>query len=160
MLAILCLWAGPSWACERGSVCWTDLSGGQAETDLRFRADGWERTVTVGKGRTAFAFGDLLRANRVASDWLCVQGRQRAADGTRSAWYLSEHEGVCKPMAAVLPPEPEPDTPPPADSFGIVSQSGTRLSIEYPVADCPRGVQQTTSAIKDGRRTITLTCRQ
>lgn len=158
-MTLLVLWAGPAVACELGSVCWQDLSGGQAETDLWFRADGWEQTVTVGKGGTAFVFGDLLRGSRVSSDWLCVQGRQRAADGTRSAWYLSETEGICKPMAVVLPPDPDPQTPP-SDSFGIVSQSGTRLSIEYPVVECPRGVQQTTSAIQNGRRTITLTCRK
>lgn len=191
MFALLCLSASgavahaadPLTLCKAGEVCWVDRSGGTAFTELRFRAQGGEKVVTVDPGVTTFAFAEIVRASGILpSDWLCVQARQRAADGTLSPWYISDKEGVCNLTAKVLPPEPvtppppvvppppapvpppivPPPLPPPApvELFGNVRNSDGVLSFDFAPADCKRGVQQTTSALKDGRRTITLTCRK
>lgn len=173
--------ADPLTLCTAGEVCWLDRSGGIASTELRFRAEGGEITVTVGPGLTSFRFVDAVRGSNVLpSDWLCVQARQRTADGTLSPWYLSDKEGVCNLTAKVLPPAPVPPPPPaPVDPppapvpppvppapvpvpeiFSGVTNSKGVLSFDYAVTDCKRGVQQAISALKDGRRTITLMCRK
>lgn len=182
-LPLLLLWiwtaTAQAQACELGSVCWTDLSGGEATTELKFRAAGGERTAVIEPGVSTFRFVELLRASPLLpSDWLCVQGRQRNVAGASSDWFISEREGVCNQTAAVLPapvveppPEPvpppmEPDTPapgPPEPSIEIFSgltNSNGLLSFFYTVLDCPRGVQQTTSAEKHGQKRITLRCRR
>lgn len=175
LCACLLLMTSPAWACELGSVCWTDLSKGTAQTELRFRADGFDKTVTVGKGHTSFAFTDLVRgAAAFESDWLCVYGRQRADDGRVSAWYISDKEGICHDPEQVLPPmvivpppivEPPPPVPPPPappaqDIFTGVTNRNGLLSFSYRLAECPRGVQQTTRTDRNGQKTITLRCRK
>lgn len=176
MLAFLCLTiskmvahaADPLTLCNAGAVCWIDRSGGTAFTELRFRAEGGEKVVTINPGITSFDFAEAVRASGlVPSEWLCVQGRQRATDGTLSLWFISDKEGVCNQTAAVLPPvDPAPPVPPSPqpvpvpEIFSAVTNRNGVLSFEYAVAECKRGVQQGTSALKDGRRTITLTCRK
>lgn len=173
--------AGP---CTLGSVCWTDLSGGAAVTELRFRSEGLDKTVTVGKGRTSFAFADLMRAvPGFSASWLCVYGRQRADDGRVSSWYISDSEGVCHdpnvvmPPVIVVPPPPAPvppaplptppapipppaPVPPASEIFSDLSNREGVLSFSYKTADCPRGVQQSIGALVNGQRTITLKCRR
>lgn len=170
--AFLLLLSPPAWACELGSVCWTDLSKGTAQTELKFKAEGGERTAVIEPGVSTFRFVEMLRDSPLLpSDWLCVQGRQRNVAGVYSDWYLSDKEGVCNQTAAVLPasaPDPVPPpiepppvvTPPAVDIFtGLTNRDGL-LSFAYKLTECPRGVQQTTSAAKDGQKTITLRCRK
>ncbi len=106
--------------------------------------------------------------------WMCVDARAIVA-GMPGPWLSETATGPsCNAFEAGLvvvptPPAPlPPPTPPPApvppqpppDTFSNLANSKGVLSFDYPVAACTRGVQQTISALKDGRRTITLMCRK
>lgn len=108
-----------------------------------------------------------LPAEPSTDRWMCLDARSRVGDLV-SPW-LSESPGgaACNSVEVgtiPLPPPPAPPTPAPIppqpDIFTNLRQSDGRLSIDYQVGACPRGVQQTTSAAKAGIKTITLTCRR
>lgn len=108
-----------------------------------------------------------LPATPATDRWLCVDARGKLGD--QLGPWLSETAigAACNTVAVgtvVLPPPPPPVVPPPIppqrDVFSNLRQSDGRLSLDYQLSACPRGVQQTTSAVKDGVRTITLTCRR
>lgn len=164
-------WAAPSMACDLGFVCWTDLSAGTAQTELRFRAQGGERTAVIEAGRTSFRFVEMLKDSPLLpSDWLCVQGRQRNVAGVYSDWFISDKEGVCNQTAAVMPAtapdpvpppvEPAPVTPSPASPITAVTVKGNDLTFEYKLAECPKGIQMKSGKIINGSRTVTMTCRK
>lgn len=104
--------------------------------------------------------------------WMCLDAR--AVQGDRVGLWLSETPAgpACTavevgtiPVPTPPPPAPVPDPtpppmPPPPDIFTNLQQADGRLSLDYQIGACPRGVQQTTSAAKNGSRTITLTCRR
>lgn len=103
--------------------------------------------------------------------WMCLDAR--VITGDRAGQWLSETPAgpACNavevgtiPVPTPPPPAPQPippsPIPPQPDIFTNVQQADGRLSLEYQVGACPRGVQQTTGALKNGRRTITLTCRR
>lgn len=173
-ILLVCCLSSVAEACERGSVCWTDLSKGAAITELRFRAQGGERTAVIEPGVSTFRFVEMLKDSPLLpSEWLCVQGRQRHPAGKYSDWYLSEQEGVCHQTAVVLPvseagpidPPPVVVVPPPlpepsVEIFSGITNSNGLLSFSYKLADCPRGVQQGTSAAQNGQKRITLRCRR
>ena len=169
-------WAAPSLACDLGSVCWTDLSGGTATTELRFRAQGGERTAVIEAGRTTFRFVEMVKDSPLLpSDWLCVQGRQRNVAGVYSDWFISDKEGVCNQTTAVMPPAapdpvtppiepppvvPPPVQPPPASPLTAVTVKGNDLTFDYKLAACPKGIQMKSGKIINGSRTVTMTCRK
>lgn len=152
----------PLTVCEHGWVCWTDRSDGTATTELRFRAQGGELITTVPASVTQWAFVDLLRASPILpSDWLCVQARQQAPDGTLSNWYISATEGVCNATAAILPPIPVPPPPvePPAP-WTTVTVEERSLKFSYRLTDCPKGIRKQNGKIINGSRTVTMRCRK
>lgn len=103
--------------------------------------------------------------------WMCLDARSRVGDLV-SPWLSATDSGAAcaavevgtiplpTPPPPVVMPPPMPPLPPQSDIFTNVQQRDGRLSVEYQIAACPRGVQQTTSAVKDGVKTITLTCRR
>lgn len=118
--------------CERGTLCWTDNSSGQAQTELKFshQPDGnaeavRTETVIAEKGVSVFDFVELLRTSK--SQWVCVQARTRQ-DGKVSGWYISDTEGLCKELALVMPGGPvvvPPVTPPPVTPPPVVEPPPT-----------------------------------
>lgn len=95
--------------------------------------------------------------------WMCVDARM--LQPTVGPWLSDTPSGpACNAVdVGVIPlptPPPAPPLPPQPDIFTNVQQADGRLSLDYQLGACPRGVQQTTSAVKDGARTITLTCRR
>jgi len=106
--------------------------------------------------------------------WMCVDARAIVA-GVPGAWLSETATGpscnvfeaglvvVPTPPAPLPPPTPPPSPVPPLpppDIFTNLQQADGRLSLDYQVGACPRGVQQTTGALKNGARTITLICRR
>lgn len=97
--------------------------------------------------------------------WMCVDARMvRPKVG---AWLSETSTGAaCNTVdVAVLPvptpPAPVPPPPsPPTETFSNLTNRKGVLSFDYQLADCKRGVQQTVGQIKNGTRTITLTCRR
>ncbi len=96
--------------------------------------------------------------------WMCLDARS-VREGVSGPWLSATSEGAsCADVEVGVIPVPPPPVPvvlpPQPDIFTALTQADGRLSIEYQIGACPRGVQQTTSAVKDGRKTITLTCRR
>lgn len=98
--------------------------------------------------------------------WMCLDARS-VRNGQAGTWISETTDGAaCNTVeVGVIPvPTPPPPTPPAPpepqpDIFTNIQQSAGRLSLDYQLADCPRGVQQATSAAVNGRKTITLRCR-
>lgn len=161
--------AQPVSFCEKGWVCWTDGSGGKAQTELKIRTDGPDMMKMIAAGVTRFDLRDVLKDSR--SEWLCVHARQVYPDWTVSAWYISETEGVCDAMSAVLtpvvvpppvmpPPIVPPPIPVPTSPLTNVTVTGNSLTFDYKTADCPKGIQMQSGKIVSGKRTVTMTCRK
>jgi hypothetical protein len=94
--------------------------------------------------------------------WMCLDARS-VLDGQAGPWLSETSEGAaCAGVeVGVIPvPPPVPVEIPTPEIFTNVTQADGRISIEYQLTDCPRGVQQRTSVVRDGRKTITLTCRR
>jgi hypothetical protein len=139
--------------CEKGVICWTDYSKGSATTELRFRAQGGETTVHIKPGTTQFPFGDFINKSSILpSDWLCMQARQKAEDGTLSNWYISDTEGICNLTANLLPPvivEPPPVEPPPVEPPPVEPPPVEPPPVEPP----PVPIVTTKEALQDGLKT-------
>lgn len=104
--------------------------------------------------------------------WMCVDARM--VRPTVGPWLSETPDGpACTTVDVTVIPVPTPPppipTPPapvplplpsPPNLFTNLRQADGRLSVDYQVGACPRGVQQTTGALKNGSRTITLTCRR
>lgn len=95
--------------------------------------------------------------------WMCLDARSLANDQV-GPWLSETPDGpACEGVeVGVIPvqPPPVPPDPPALDVFTNIRQTDGRIAIDYHVAECPRGVQQTTRPAKDGRKTITLSCRR
>lgn len=105
-----------------------------------------------------------LPADPSTDRWMCLDARSRVGDLV-SPWLSESPSGAaCNSVEVGILPPPTPPAPPPIppqpDIFTNIKQTDGRLSIDYQLGACPRGVQQTTSAIRNGSRTITLTCRR
>lgn len=143
----------------------------------QFAQPDWQSwpSVPSAAGRVGVQF-DPLPAVPTTDRWLCVDAR--SVQGPLAGPWLSETtEGaacntvevetiVLPPPPPIVPPPPvvppptPPSEPPPAELFGNLHNSKGVLSFDYFTRDCPRGVQQTTSAARNGFKTITLTCRR
>lgn len=125
------------------------------------------------------AAGSMLVAfkalpNTPATDrWMCVDARM--VKPTVGVWLSETPDGpACDtvnvsvipvptppPAPAPIPVPPAPVPVPPApEIFGDLTNSNGLLSFSYKAVDCPRGVQQSTGALMNGLRTITLRCRK
>lgn len=139
-----------------------------------FAAADWLSLPTVagaaGSMRVTFA---PLPNTPTTDRWMCLDARSRVGD--RVSPWLSEMSGgaTCSTIEAAIiavptPPAPTPIPPPVVeppplpqpDIFTGITQTDGRLTLDYQVGSCPRGVQQITSAPKNGSRTITLICRR
>lgn len=105
--------------------------------------------------------------------WLCLDARMvKPAVGP---WLSDAKEGpACNvvevgviplptPPAPVPPaplPTPPAPVPPAPELFMGLTNSNGLLTFTYRPADCPRGVQQSTGALINGARTLTLRCRR
>lgn len=158
------------------TATWTPATDPAEQYEFRWRhfaAPDWIVLPTV-PGTT----GSLLVAftalpNTPATDrWMCVDARM--VQPQVGAWLSETSAGAaCNTVDVSIIPVPTPPPAPPApittppspippqpNIFTNLQQADGRLSLEYQVGACPRGVQQTTGALKNGRRTITLTCRR
>lgn len=134
-----------------------------------FATPGWISLPDQPGTATAFsATFSPLPAEPATDRWMCLDAR--IIQGGRAGQWLSETSagpacnavevGTIPVPMPPAPPPPIPPRPPQPDIFTNLQQADGRLSLEYQVGACPRGVQQSTSAIKNGSRTITLTCRR
>lgn len=93
--------------------------------------------------------------------WMCLDARSIKAN---VAWpWLSDTAAgpACALVdAGTIVITPPPVIPPPVELFSNVTNASGVLSFDYRPADCKRGVQQGTGPLKNGSRTITLTCRK
>lgn len=131
-------------------------------------------SVPSGAGSLTVTFSPLP-ATPATDRWVCVDARS-VHGGSVGPWLSTlPHGAACNVVevgSIVLPPPPPivpppvvppptpPSEPPPAELFGNLHNSKGVLSFDYAIRDCPRGVQQTTSAVRNGFKTITLTCRR
>lgn len=138
-----------------------------------FASNGW--LPLPDQPGTATTFTATFRAvpNDPATDrWMCVDARAIVA-GVPGPWLSETATGpscnvfeaglvvVPTPPAPLPPPPPAPVPPiPPPDIFTNLQQADGRLSLDYQVGACPRGVQKITGSVKNGSRTITLICRR
>ncbi|MCS6297175.1 MAG: hypothetical protein H8K09_13145 [Nitrospira sp.] len=158
------------------TATWTPATDAAEQYEFRWRhfaSDDWLALPTMpgpaGSMRVTFT---ALPTVPTTDRWMCVDARM--VTPTVGAWLSETSDGPsCNTVdVAVIPvptpPPPIPTPPAPAPSpippqpniFTNLQQADGRLSLEYQVGACPRGVQQTTGALKNGRRTITLTCRR
>ncbi len=177
MLVLLAI-AGLSWAAVQNgqlTVLWdvppVDVDAVYELRWSHFAQPSWAPlpSVPASAGNILVTFA-ALPATPTTDRWLCVDARQ--VSPTTGPWLSETKEGpacnVVEVGTIVLPPPPPParppptppSEPPPSEIFSNVRTSKGQLAVDYLVADCPRGVQQTTSAVKHGIRTITLTCRR
>lgn len=156
------------------TATWTAATDQAEQYEFRwkhFAATDWIPLPTV-PGASGFmqVTFPALPVTPTTDRWMCVDAR--IVKPTLGPWLSETKDGpACNtvdvgviPVPTPPPPAPQPLPPPPMppqpDLFTNVQQADGRLSVEYQVGACPRGVQQSTSAIKNGRRTITLTCRR
>lgn len=161
------------------TATWTPATDQSEQYEFRWRhfaTSAWIPLATVpgSTGSLAVTF-PALPATPTTDRWACVDARM--VKPTVGPWLSETADGpacnavevgaivVPTPPAPVPPPVPPAPVPPPVppqpDIFTNVQQRDGRLSIDYQVGACPRGVQQTSSAVnKNGLRTITLTCRR
>lgn len=103
-----------------------------------------------------------LPTEPITDRWMCLDARSRVGDLV-SPWLSETADGpACAGVEVGVIPVPPPPVPaePQLEVFTNLTQADGRLSIEYQISACPRGVQQTTSAAVNGRKTITLKCRR
>lgn len=134
-----------------------------------FAQSAWQDLPEQDARALAFTYSYPALPNEPATDrWMCLDARSRVGDLV-SPWLSDTDSGAACAAVEVgtiplpTPPPPvvvPPPMPPQPDIFTNVQQVDGRLSIEYQIGACPRGVQQTTSAIRNGSRTITLSCRR
>lgn len=110
--------------CDKGTVCWTDGSQGTAATEIKFASDDVNFTQKVAAGQTRFVFAERFKTSK--SSWICIQARHAYPNGTFSSWYVSDTEGVCNTLAAVMPGgvTPPPSPPPPGPTSPSPPPSG------------------------------------
>lgn len=151
-------------------VNWTPATDPVEQYEFRWRhfaSPQWISLPTVAGSAGSMRGTFPALPNTPTTDrWMCVDARM--VTPTVGPW-LSEttDRAACATVevsAVVVSPPPAPLPPPitpQPDIFTNVQQRDGRLSIDYQVGACPRGVQQTSSATnKNGFRTITLTCRR
>lgn len=156
------------------TATWTPATDPAEQYEFRwkhFASDDWLALPTM-PGASGFmqVTFPALPATPTTDRWVCVDAR--TVKPTIGAWLSETPDGpacdavevtvlpIPTPPAPVPPAPVPPPVPPQPDIFTNVQQREARLSIDYQVGACPRGVQQTTSAVKNGSRTITLTCRR
>lgn len=98
-----------------------------------------------------------------------VQMTAPSSAGTYKVRYLpdnSYHVAAEVDLAVgtvVAPPSPAPTPPSPTpvvtDTFSNVTNGGKVLMFEYVSTDCPDGVSKATGPVKNGKRTVTMTCK-
>lgn len=166
-----------AWAVSNGSftATWTPATDQAEQYEFRwkhFASPGWIPLPTVPGSAGSLTVTFPALPNQPTTDrWMCLDARQ--VKPTVGPWLSETTDGpacdavgvsvipVPTPPAPVPPPVPPAPVPPQPDIFTNLKQSDGRLSIDYQVGACPRGVQQTSSAVnKNGFRTITLTCRR
>lgn len=127
-----------------------------------FAAADWLSLPTVagaaGSMRATFA---PLPTTPATDRWMCVDARM--VKPTVGHWLSETKDGpACNTVEVGEIPVPTPPAPvpPPPEIFTGLTNSNGLLSFTYKQADCPRGVQQSTGALINGARTITLKCRR
>lgn len=137
-----------------------------------FASNGWLALPDQPGTVTTFTATFSPVPNEPATDrWMCVDARA-VVSGVPGAWLSDTTAGpacdvfgvavviVPPPPAPIPVPTPPPVPPLPPQIFTNVQQADGRLSMDYQVGACPRGVQQAIGALKNGSRTITLICRR
>jgi hypothetical protein len=176
-LFVLIYGAGALWAVPNGSftATWDPPTDPRAVYEFRWRhfaQSAWQDLPEQDARALSFLYAyPALPTEPITDRWMCLDARSRLGDRV-SAWLSDTADGAAcntveatvipvptPPPPVVVPPPPAP-LPPQPDIFTNLQQRDGRISIDYQIGACPRGVQQTTSAVKDGRKTITLTCRQ
>lgn len=94
--------------------------------------------------------------------YVCADARaKRLSDGVYGPWLSATTGMACNQFAVgpiVIPPPPPTPAPVLAETFKNVLKTDLKLTFQYAPTICPRGIGKTTGAIKDGVRTVTLTC--
>lgn len=181
----LALAAGAAWLCVLGYgvaalstvpngsfiATWDPPTEPRAVYEFRWRhfaAPAWQALPDQEARSRTFTYSYPALPTEPSTDrWMCLDARSRVGDLV-SVWLSETTDGAaCNTVEVGVIPVPTPPAPtPPAppqpqpDIFSNIQQSEGRLSLDYQIGACPRGVQQTTSASKNGMRTITLTCRR
>ena len=127
-----------------------------------FAAPAWEALpAQEARARTFTHACSALPVEPATDRWMCLDARSRIGDLV-SPWLSETASGpACAAVEVGIVAIPAPPAlPPTPDVFTGLTQLDGRLSVDYQIAACPRGVQQTTSAVVNGRRTITLRCRR
>ena len=153
------------------TATWNPPTDPRAVYEFRWRhfANGNWQALPEQEGRAlSFVHRYPALPNEPTTDrWLCLDARSRVGDLV-SQWLSETSDGAAcstEELGAIAVPAPPPvELPPPPmpppDVFTDIEQADGRLSFSYQIAACPRGVQQTTSAAVNGRKTITLRCRR
>jgi hypothetical protein len=172
--------AGAAWLCVLGSVAlsvgavpngtftatWDPPTDPRAGYEFRwhhFADPAWQDLPEQDARALTFTYSyPALPTEPTTDRWMCLDARSRVGDLV-SAWLSETADGAACAAVEVgtiqLPTLPPP-LPPQPDIFTDIQQSDGRLSLDYQIGACPRGVQQTTSAAVNGRKTITLKCRR
>lgn len=168
------------------TVTWTPATDPAEQYEFRWRhfaSSDWIALPTVPASNWSLQVTfPALPATPTTDRWMCVDARM--VKPTVGPWLSETTEGaacntvevpvlpvptppppvVVPPPPAPVPPVPVPPSPapvPPApEIFADLTNRDGLLSFSYRAADCPRGVQQSTSSLINGRRTITLRCRK
>lgn len=180
--AFLLVASVPAQAVQNGSftATWTPATDPAEVYEFRWRhfaAPDWialpHMKGSLGTMTVAFS---ALPATPTTDRWMCLDARQ--IEPVVGPWLSTTTIGaacntveigtmalpppppVVAPPPVVVPPATPPSVPPIVELFGNLTNKHGVLSFDYFTRDCPRGVRQTTSAEKNGLRTITLTCRR
>ena len=147
------------------TVTWTAPTDQVEEYDFRwkhFAAPGWIQLWTAPGAIGSLQVNFPALPNTPTTDrWMCVDARM--VKPTVGHWLSETKDGpACNTVEVGEIPVPTPPAPvpPPPEIFTGLTNSNGLLSFTYKQADCPRGVQQSTGALINGARTITLKCRR
>lgn len=151
---------------DRFTATWDPPTDPRAVYEFRWRhfaQSAWQDLPEQDARALSFLYAyPALPTEPITDRWMCLDARSRVGDLV-SPWLSETDSGAAcaaVEVGTISLPIPPPPTPPQPEIFTNVRQANGQLSVEYQIGACPRGVQQTTSAVIDGSKTITLKCRR
>lgn len=148
------------------TATWDPPTDPRAVYEFRWRhfaQPAWQQLPEQAASALAFTYVYPALPSTPSTDrWMCLDARSRVGDLV-SPWLSETDSGAAcaaVEVGTITLPTPPPPLPPQPEIFTNVQQANGQISVEYQISACPRGVQQTTSAVIEGRKTITLKCRR